>query len=70
VALFESRFDGKAILRVAEGVRSECAIFLGVISDKAQRERPPVIESPLRSGEGETVVSRSDRQTVDTEVWI
>jgi hypothetical protein len=40
-----------------------------VISDKAQRERPPVgVESPLRSGEGETVVSRRDRRSVDTEV--
>ena len=57
----------------------EIFLLAVVISDKAQRERPPALESSvLSSGEAETVsgreVSRRDRQTVDTEVcmskWI
>ena len=56
--LFESRFDGKAI--IFRGSSSDDANARDfprvVISDKAQRERPPVkVESQLRSGEGETV---------------
>ena len=76
--LFESRFDGQGDLAGCRGRIEANArdFFLAVvISDKAQRERPPALESSfLSSGEAETVsgreVSRRDRRHrgLDVEV--